>query len=170
MADPQALVWSYEGLAALANSQGKPEEAKPYLEEARKIRAGYGGLVDPYSLKSFLASIFSLYQPSGKDRSEVKREVNAARIPASGIIPLPDAKNNQAAQSKDGPPLIESLTRREFEVLELVAEGLSNKEVAIRLTISTGTVNAHLNNIYGKLGVGSRTAAIRYAQKFRLSN
>jgi DNA-binding CsgD family transcriptional regulator len=55
------------------------------------------------------------------------------------------------------------LTRREREVLTLVVEGLSNKEMAQALGISTRTVNFHLENLYGKLGVGSRTEAAVYA-------
>jgi DNA-binding CsgD family transcriptional regulator len=52
-----------------------------------------------------------------------------------------------------------TLTARECEVLDLVAAGMTNREVARRLDISPGTVRAHLEHIYGKLGVGTRTAA-----------
>jgi predicted ATPase/DNA-binding CsgD family transcriptional regulator len=55
------------------------------------------------------------------------------------------------------------LTPREREVLRLVATGLTNAQVAERLTITPRTVNAHLTAIYGKLGVQSRAGAIRYA-------
>ncbi|MEM8535770.1 MAG: tetratricopeptide repeat protein, partial [Chloroflexota bacterium] len=57
------------------------------------------------------------------------------------------------------------LTRREIDVLEAVAEGLSNQQIASHLTISTGTVRTHLNTIYGKLDVQSRTAAVHSARK-----
>lgn len=53
-----------------------------------------------------------------------------------------------------------SLTRREREVLELVAEGMTNAQVAQRLWISSGTVRRHLENVYAKLEVHSRTAAV----------
>jgi DNA-binding CsgD family transcriptional regulator len=55
------------------------------------------------------------------------------------------------------------LSLRELAVLRLVAEGLSNAEVAARLAISAGTVHTHLSTMYSKLGVSSRTAAVRYA-------
>ena len=51
------------------------------------------------------------------------------------------------------------LTAREIEVLQLVADGLTNVEIADRLVLSQRTVHAHLRSIYDKLGVNSRTAA-----------
>jgi DNA-binding CsgD family transcriptional regulator len=58
-------------------------------------------------------------------------------------------------------PVAAGLTSREREVLELVGDGLTNVEVAQRLWISPGTVRRHLENSYAKLGVHTRTAAIR---------
>jgi DNA-binding NarL/FixJ family response regulator len=64
------------------------------------------------------------------------------------------------ASGGDEGPLDEALTEREREVLELVAQGLPNKQIARRLGISDHTVKFHLSTIYGKLGVSSRTEAI----------
>jgi len=58
----------------------------------------------------------------------------------------------------DVPPAL--LTTREMEILELVARGETKKQIAYRLAISPGTVKKHLENIYAKLEVGSRTAAL----------
>jgi DNA-binding NarL/FixJ family response regulator len=63
----------------------------------------------------------------------------------------------------DGSPVVESLTPREIDVLELVAEGLSNKAVAVRLGISDQTVKFHLTSISGKLGAINRTDVVRRA-------
>jgi LuxR family maltose regulon positive regulatory protein len=60
--------------------------------------------------------------------------------------------------------LLEPLSEREIEVLRLIADGLTNQEVANRLYLSLHTVKAHARNIYAKLGVGSRTQAVARAR------
>lgn len=55
------------------------------------------------------------------------------------------------------------LTSREVDVLKLVATGLTNREIAERLGLSSRTVDAHLRSVFAKIGVGSRSAATRYA-------
>jgi LuxR family maltose regulon positive regulatory protein len=62
------------------------------------------------------------------------------------------------------PSLPEPLTEREIELLSLIAQGLSNQEIARRLFISLPTVKWHTSNIYGKLGVRSRTQAVIQAR------
>jgi LuxR family maltose regulon positive regulatory protein len=63
----------------------------------------------------------------------------------------------------------DALTRRESEILRLVAEGLSNKQIAARLTLSEHTVHRHVANILLKLGLSSRAAAAAYAAKHGLT-
>jgi RNA polymerase sigma factor (sigma-70 family) len=65
-------------------------------------------------------------------------------------------------------PAIASLSRREREVLELVAAGASNQEIARELVITVSTVKRHLSNVYAKLNVQSRTQAIAKAYSLRL--
>ena len=65
--------------------------------------------------------------------------------------------------AEEGDATIETLTAREADVLELLAEGLSNKGIAARLGISDQTVKFHLATIYGKLGTHSRTESVREA-------
>jgi LuxR family maltose regulon positive regulatory protein len=64
--------------------------------------------------------------------------------------------------------LIEPLTERELEVLALIAQGLTNREIAARLFVSINTVKAHTRSIYGKLDVHSRTQAIARSQMLGL--
>jgi LuxR family maltose regulon positive regulatory protein len=81
-----------------------------------------------------------------------------------------------AETEQTGPPdtpapqsdLIEPLSERELQVLELIAEGLTNPEIAARLFLALNTVKAHCGNIYGKLDVHSRTQAVARAQALGL--
>jgi DNA-binding NarL/FixJ family response regulator len=65
-------------------------------------------------------------------------------------------------------PLVEPLSARELEVLALVAEGLSNREIGERLFITEGTVKNHVSNVLAKLGVRDRTQATLRAQELGL--
>ena len=76
------------------------------------------------------------------------------------------APASQADEENDPP--VEPLTPREIEVLELVAEGLSNKAIAGRLAISDQTVKFHVASIAGKLGAANRTDAVRRAVRHGL--
>ena len=60
-------------------------------------------------------------------------------------------------------PLAEPLTPREIEVLQLVASGAANKEIAAELSITERTARTHVSNILGKLGLASRTQAALWA-------
>jgi LuxR family maltose regulon positive regulatory protein len=87
-----------------------------------------------------------------------------------------DPHGNQRTLAKDqtensmtaGGALIEPLSRRELEVIPLLAEGLSNLEVARRLHISMDTVKVHLRHIYQKLGVNNRSQAAIRARELSL--
>jgi LuxR family maltose regulon positive regulatory protein len=81
------------------------------------------------------------------------------------------------ATGRDGPiafsgprlkPTMEPITGRELEVLRLLAVGASNKQIAEELVLVTGTVKAHLLNIYRKLDVHNRTQAVARARELKL--
>ena len=67
-------------------------------------------------------------------------------------------------------PALESLTAREIEVLKLIAEGLSNQDIADRIIVSESTVRAHVSRILGKLHLASRTQAALYAVREGLTD
>jgi DNA-binding NarL/FixJ family response regulator len=85
--------------------------------------------------------------------------VQAIRDAAEGRVHLSPEAAIRLAKDLRRPERVESLTKRETSVLKLVAEGLANKEIARRLSISEKTVKAHLNNVFAKLDVHSRTQA-----------
>jgi LuxR family maltose regulon positive regulatory protein len=72
---------------------------------------------------------------------------------------------SRRSDKKDRVEMVEPLSERELEVLELIAEGLSNQEIARRLHISLSTVKGHSSNIYGKLAVNKRIQAVARAKE-----
>ena len=79
---------------------------------------------------------------------------------STGVVSVPHVKV---------PSYPAGLTAREVEVLRLVAQGLTNEQVAKQLVISPRTVNSHLTSIFSKIGVSSRGAATRYAIEHNLA-
>jgi two-component system, NarL family, response regulator YdfI len=100
--------------------------------------------------------------PSDVSRDQLVAALEAA---ASGLIVVHPADvaaafPASALASRPMPELAEPLTRREREVLQMLAAGLGNKEIAARLAISEHTVKFHVASILGKLGAESRTEAV----------
>jgi DNA-binding NarL/FixJ family response regulator len=87
--------------------------------------------------------------------------LDAGRVAAAAanayILVIPPAAHDE--------PLVEPLTPRETQVLELVADGLPNKAIAAALGVSDETVKFHLASVFGKLGASNRTDAVRRALK-----
>ena len=94
-------------------------------------------------------------------RDELLRAVRAAALGQAVLSPSVATRLMTRVRT----PGAEPLSQRELEVLELVASGTTNREAAARLFISEATVKSHLLNIYGKLGVSDRAAAVAEAFK-----
>lgn len=86
-------------------------------------------------------------------------DARASGIESDGIL-IADLKG---PRRDNGEAFEEPLTPREIDVVELLAEGLSNKAIAVRLGISDQTVKFHVASICGKLGAANRTDAVRRA-------
>jgi LuxR family maltose regulon positive regulatory protein len=115
--------------------------------------------------------------------SSISQSSNALLIPHSlrgvgpyvpygpeAAFPIPPSKTPHHPLSPSprpaiSQPLVEPLTNRELDVLELLARRLSNKEIADKLYISTTTVKSHIQNLYGKLNVRKRREAVERAMK-----
>ena len=129
---------------------------------------------------SALKRALSLAEPEGYVRTFVDEGKPMARLLykalTRGIAPeyarrllaaFPAAEPEQADLSEtlaSNSGLVEPLSERELEVLHLLAEGLTNPEIASRLYLSLNTVKVHTRNIYGKLGAHSRTQAVARAR------
>jgi LuxR family maltose regulon positive regulatory protein len=139
---------------------------------------------EPSQAMSALEQALAVAEPGGFVRIFVDEGPSMARLlygaASRGIAPdyarrllaaFPMIEPEQAGPSRiqaHEPELIEPLSEREREVLQLVAEGLTNREIADRLFLSLNTVKAHTRNIYGKLNVHSRTQAIARSQELGL--
>jgi len=78
------------------------------------------------------------------------------------IIATPDFKLNEPELQRLG------ISKREYEVLELIAQGLSNQEIAEKLFVSLNTIKTHSSNLFMKLNARRRTEALRRAKELRL--
>ena len=126
---------------ALLLAQGRAEEALPVLRDACRRWHELGAPRE----------VAEAYRALGDAASAAAEDARAAEVYERLGIRQP------ASEAPGG------LSPREGEVLALVAEGRSNREIGDRLFISDRTVGRHLTNIYAKIGVTSRTQAARYA-------
>jgi DNA-binding NarL/FixJ family response regulator len=101
------------------------------------------------------------------DHDTAELELETAHAAFGQLGAKPDQARVAALVERRGTD--DGLTAREVEVLRWVASGLSNSEIAAALVISEHTVARHLQNIFGKLGVSTRTAAAAYAFEHHLA-
>ena len=97
--------------------------------------------------------------------TELRAEVRAGRLDADAVGAVLGAAGHRVPRRREGPA---GLTRREVEVLQLLARGLSNKDIAERLVISPKTVSNHVEHIYGKIDCSNRAAAGLFAMRHGL--
>jgi LuxR family maltose regulon positive regulatory protein len=128
-----------------------------------------------------LKTAFNLAQPGGYIRIFVDEGPPMARLLYEALnrgiapdyvsrlltafLPVEPEQSKRSKSRISASALIEPLSKRELEVLQLIADGLTNQEIAARLYLSTNTVKVHTRNIYGKLGVRSRTQAVARAKR-----
>ncbi len=95
-------------------------------------------------------------------------QVKLSTAPPSTDVETQPAANSQPQSLPDQSGLIEPLTARELEVLQLMAQGHTNQQIAEALIISVGTAKWYTGQIYGKLGVSNRTQAVAHARELNL--
>jgi DNA-binding NarL/FixJ family response regulator len=105
------------------------------------------------------ASVYCVKTAAPEDLASAVRQAFRNSIYLSGAVSASAAASTAVA--KDDSP---GLTKREVEILQLVAEGYSNSQVAKMLWVTEQTVKFHLSNVYRKLDVSNRTEASRWAQ------
>jgi DNA-binding NarL/FixJ family response regulator len=101
------------------------------------------------------------FLPLEASREQIEAAIHA--IAAGLSVGMPSLLNLQLGYAQVGldEQLIDPLTDRETEVLQLLAQGMANKQIAMKLAISEHTVKFHVSSIYTKLGAANRTEAVR---------
>jgi len=138
---------------------GDPRSALVPLREAAQA---WLDLEAPYEAARARELVGRACQALG-DADAARLELEAARAAFATLRAAPDLDRVDSLLGGGGPGERHGLSPREVEVLRLVAAGRSNREIAAALTISEHTVARHLQNIFAKLGVSSRTAAGAFA-------
>ena len=192
--DP-ASMRAYGLLARMLMMQRRWAEALSLLDRLLPLQeaSGAGGLVvEALVLKSValwslgekdqafssLGQALALAEPEGYvrtlvDEGEAIHELLRLAL-AQGLAPAYSSRLLAAFSGTSVPVqppasgLVEPLSEQELRVLRLVASGMSNRETAEELYVTVGTVKKHLNNIFGKLGVKSRTQAVARARELNL--
>ena len=170
----------------LACWQNDRRQATPLLEESLQL---FRSLGDKRGEASALTCLSALIHERGeggtaaalrKEGVRLYREIGENGdlpeiVVMKGMEPRPTILSGSPTGSSvkpikpPSPPMYEELTAREIEVLRLLTMGLSNSQIAERLVLSPHTVNGHIQSIYGRLGLNSRSAATRYALEHHLA-
>jgi len=165
-----------QGLAAVATAQGQPTWAAR-LWGAAEYAQQDGVVILPQALRTRIGearatariqlgeAVFALALAEG--RTMTLEQVLAAQGPMT-MSTSQEARQLPASANRKSLPYPAGLTAREVQVLRLVAQGLTDTQVAEQLVISHRTVTTHLTSIYNKLGINSRAAAARFAAEHQL--
>ena len=160
-------------LAVTFQKQGRDDEALQTVEQALHL-TNSTSIIQPYvELGPPMADL--LKQLAGKNIAvQYIGKILEAFSDSEAVLSPPSPRlHAETASSQVSPvapesrphPLVDPLTNRELDVLELLAQRFQNKEIAKKLYISSETIKGHLKNIYQKLGVSSRRQAVEKAKE-----
>jgi len=157
-----------EGLAAVVAAQGEPTWAARLWGRAQAQRDAYGFPLAPVYRADYDHAVAAARAQLGEQafaaawaEGRIMTPEQALAVRGSVMIPAPAPSSTPPAKS--APTYPDDLTAREVEVLRLLAQGLTDVQIADQMVISPRTVNTHLTSIYGKIQVSSRSGATRYA-------
>ena len=156
--------------AGLEERTGTPKAAEDYLIKALSTgkSMGYFQIIvdESYKLTSVYTRLLNKTNSSKAKKALLmgnKELMEFTRKIYQNITSHPDTPAKGS-----GKPEIEELSTRELEVLHLLSQGLSNRDISQKLFLSVGTVKWHTSNIYGKMGVRSRSEAVALARNLKL--
>src|SRR6266702_27938 len=160
-----------EGVAAVVAGQGELSWAAHLWGAAEALREAIGTLIPPVYRADYESSVAAARAQLGQKAFAAAwaegRTMTPEQVLASSAEPVSVA-SAPAVKPPPQPTYPNDLTAREVEVLRLVAQGLTNAQIAGQLVISIHTANNHLRSILGKLGVTTRSAATHFAFEHKL--
>ena len=160
-----------EGVAAVVAGQGELSWAAHLWGAAEALREAIGTLIPPVYRADYESSVAAARAQLGQKAFAAAwaegRTMTPEQVLASSAEPVSVA-SAPAVKPPPQPTYPNDLTAREVEVLRLVAQGLTNAQIAGQLVISRHTVDNHVRSILGKLGVATRTAATHFAFEHKL--
>jgi len=174
--EPWNIPFYLEGLAQVVAAQGEGAWAARLWGAAHAMRESMNAPLPMVFRMEYEQAIATARAQMGEKlftaawtqgRAMTLEQVLAAQR-AVTIPARAEARSYSVSPPGKASPSPDGLTAREVEVLRLVAQGLTNEQVAQRLVISPRTVDSHLSAIYSKIGVSSRVAATRYAMQQHL--
>jgi predicted ATPase/DNA-binding NarL/FixJ family response regulator len=178
--DPEATACTLIGVARLLAAEGQKERAAELL--AVTVSSPWGRRYSNHNcVKTLLADLETGLPPEVLAAASRRGETGDLKAMASALLDelsehelsadvvFPSSVGlGTSEQFQIAQPLIDPLSERELEVLRLVADGLSNREIAQELVVTLGTVKKHINTIFGKLQVRSRIQAVARARELGL--
>jgi ATP/maltotriose-dependent transcriptional regulator MalT len=169
--EKRTITSGLEGLAAAVAAQGNHAWAARLWGAAEALREAIGAPLPPVERAPYHRAVAAARTELGEQacatawaEGRTLSPEQALATPGQVILPASTQGERSSSPTPASPPSYpDGLTAREVEVLRVVAQGLTNEQVAERLVISPRTVDTHLTSIYSKIGVTSRVAATRYA-------
>ena len=167
--DEAQIGWHLIGLASVAAAEGKPRRAA-CLFGAAEMQLDINVSMNAVEQAEYTRTVEGVRSKLGEQaftaawaegRTQTPEQALEASEQVSEQVSAP--QSSASISLPRAPAYPDGLTAREVEVLNLLALGLTNKEIATRLVISLRTVTTHLSSIYSKTGVNTGAAATRYA-------
>jgi DNA-binding NarL/FixJ family response regulator len=155
-ARPDLLVAGSPAHSRLPDLVAEAKKAYPELRVLALLPVSEAGKVRPV-LSSGADAVLTRLATAEELEAAVRKVAAGERVLAAAALTVLVGTGTRPA---DGPGLAHPLTVKEREVLDLLAKGMSNREIAAAMVVSTTTIKSHLSNIYEKLGAKNRQDAV----------
>lgn len=170
--DTSGTVMAITGLAGIARAEAEPVRAARLLGAAASLRVATGAVLMPAFQSEYEREIAAVrdqldartFEAAWKEGHSMTIEQVEAHVGLTPPAPLEETPRSSLTPAQAAKQAYDGLTRREREVAALVAQGKSNREIAMKLVVHIKTVEAHISRILNKLDLTSRTQVALWAR------